>query len=117
MSTKTLLFSITKKDLRVDKFKAPGKGGQKKNKTESAIRITHKDSGAVGQCSDTRSQSKNKKIAFRRLVDCDKFKKWHKLEVAKRLYGIEKLEKEIKKWVKEQMKPENLKIEMFEPIK
>lgn len=41
MSTKELLFSITKKDFKVDTFRCGGKGGQNQNKVESGARITH----------------------------------------------------------------------------
>ncbi len=115
MAKRELLFSITKKDLRLDYYKASGAGGQKKNKTSSACRITHSDSGAVGNCSEHRGQAANKKEAFRRLVASDKFKKWHKVEVARVCYGKDKLERETNTWVEEQMKPKHLKIESFMP--
>jgi protein subunit release factor B len=38
---KELLFSLTKKDFRIDTFRAGGKGGQKQNKTSSGVRVTH----------------------------------------------------------------------------
>jgi len=85
MSEKEILFSVTAKDCRFDYFKAPGNGGQKKNKTESAVRCTHIASGAVGQASDTRSQPQNKKLAFVRMAQSEKFKKWHTIETARRL--------------------------------
>jgi len=37
--SKELLFSLTKKDFRVDTFRAGGKGGQKQNKTNSGVRV------------------------------------------------------------------------------
>lgn len=62
-----LIFSLTKKDFRFDYFRAPGKGGQHKNKTDSACRITHIKSGISAISSDQRSQSQNRKTAFERL--------------------------------------------------
>ncbi|MDD7986728.1 peptide chain release factor-like protein [Lentisphaera marina] len=50
-----------------DFFKASGPGGQKKNKTSSAVRLIHKESGIQASASEDRQQSVNKKRALRRL--------------------------------------------------
>lgn len=82
---KKLLFSVTIKDCRVDTFTVGGRGGSGKDTSNTGVRITHLDSGAVGISSDTRSQRKNKELAFERMANSTKFKTWHKIETAKRM--------------------------------
>jgi protein subunit release factor B len=105
---KELLFSITKKDFEIQTFCSGGKGGQHQNKTESGVRIIHKDSGARGEARDSRYQLQNKKAAFHRLIDSPKFQVWLKIKLAKCSSSLDDVNKD----VDNQMAAKNLKVEI-----
>lgn len=108
---KQRLFSVTKDDFEWQFFRAGGKGGQKQNKTSSACRCIHPPSGAVGESREERSQAQNRKLAFTRCVESKAFQNWVRATSAAMVAGFQSVERQ----VDEAMKPENLKIETYEP--
>ena len=73
----TLNRHLLEREVRVDTYRASGPGGQHLQRTESAVRLTHYPSGVVVTASDTRSQARNREIAFERLI--------HKLRLLNRV--------------------------------
>jgi protein subunit release factor B len=70
---KELLLSVTLKDCDVQCKRGSGKGGQNRNKRDTAVRIVHRASGAVGESQEQRSQLQNKRAAFLRMVQTPVF--------------------------------------------
>lgn len=101
-----LLFSVTIKDCRVDTFTVGGHGGAGKDTSNTGVRITHLASSAVGECTESRSQAKNKQTAWVRMANSKTFQAWHKRKLAELSTG-----KTIEERVDEEMAIRNLKVE------
>ena len=94
-SKRELMFSVTAADCRFDYLRGSGAGGQKRNKTNSAVRCTHLASKAVGYCEESRSQHENKRTAFERMAKTKEFGIWHKIEVSRRTGELERIERKV----------------------
>lgn len=107
--TREKLFSVTIKDCRVDTFRSGGKGGQNQNKVESGVRVVHEPSGAIGESREYRDQPKNKRAAFTRMAQSEKFQRWAR-QTACKLMGKETIEDRVERL----MQPQNLLVEVFD---
>lgn len=103
---KEKIFSVTLKDCDVQTKRGSGKGGQNRNKRDTAVRIVHRESGAVGESQEERSQLQNKQTAFRRMTQTSKFQAW-----LRRKLGQDAL---IRAEVERAMWPVNIKTEVQE---
>src|SRR5574341_1114071 len=65
----TLTVAALKAEVEITAFKSSGPGGQHKNKTESAVRIKHLPTGIIVVATESRSQIKNRELAWQRLIE------------------------------------------------
>lgn len=108
MTERILLNRVTIKDCDVETFKAGGPGGQNQNKRDTGVRIRHRESGAVGESREERSQLQNKRKAFVRMAESERFQQWNRRKAFN-------FDEKVRKTVEDQMRPENLLIEYFDP--
>lgn len=99
---------MTKDDCDWAYTRGSGPGGQKKNKTSSAVHCKHRASGAKGYSEASRSQLDNKRDAFVKMVETDVFKSWHRMEVARKMGVLDLVERA----VEQGMQPRHLKLEI-----
>jgi protein subunit release factor B len=97
MDDKAPLISVTAADCTWSYTKGSGPGGQKKNKTSSAVHCKHEPSGGHGYAEDTRSQHENKRLAFTRMVKSQDFQDWLNFETLRRLGKIDEIERYVRK--------------------
>jgi protein subunit release factor A len=98
------VLSVRISDCEVQTFKATGKGGQNRDKRDTAVRIIHPPSGARGESREERDQLSNKRKAFVRMANSKAFKDWLTREHSRRVADIDA-------WLDDQMQPKNLEIE------
>lgn len=135
MTERKLLFSVTKDDCEWSYTKGTGAGGQKRNKTSSAVHCFHRPSGAHGYSESSRSQLDNRRDAFVKMSKSEEFQTWHRLEVLRRVGTLDQIDRTVEqelrkikieirvdgKWheVKEHMlvdDPDDFKIEFLQEI-
>ena len=76
-----LLFSITKKDLKIDYFSGKGAGGQHRNRHKNCVRLFHKDSNTRVTGQSNKEKRSNIKEALNNLVKHPSFKCWLNIRV------------------------------------
>jgi protein subunit release factor B len=63
------VFERLARDCEITPYKSSGPGGQKKNKTESSVRVRHLPSGIVRIATESRSQARNRETALARVFE------------------------------------------------
>ena len=108
LSSKPPILTITRDDCEWRYQVGRGNGGQKKQKTSSAVICFHRPSEAEGYAEDTRSQLQNRSIAFKRMFESIKFQNWLKLETMRLVGDLDNIDKIVNR----AMSPSNLLVEV-----
>lgn len=95
MSERKLLFSVTKNDCEWSYTRGTGAGGQKRNKTSSAVHCSHRPSGAHGYSEASRSQHENKRDAFVKMAQSKEFQQWNRIEAMKRIGLLDEIDRKV----------------------
>lgn len=70
------ILHLTRKDFIRQTFRTGGKGGQRRDKTETGVRFIHEPSGARGEATEASYQHQNEKVAFKRMAESPKMRAW-----------------------------------------
>lgn len=95
MSKRELLFSVTAKDCEWSYTRGTGNGGQKKNKTSSAVHCMHRPSGAHGYSEASRSQLDNRRDAFVKMAESSEFRTWNRMEAMRRMGVLDEIDRKV----------------------
>lgn len=106
--SKEPIVSVTRDDCEWIYQRGRGNGGQKKNKTNSAVICSHRPSSSQGYAEDHREQGRNRELAFKRMVETKSFQAWIRTETLRKLGTLNEIEEKVDK----AMNPKNLLIEI-----
>ena len=107
-----LIFSVTRKDFEITYFSGTGAGGQHRNRHMNCVRVRHLESGAEGKGTESRKTPDNLRKAFKRCVESDKFKNWHRIKTSE-ILSKKNNEITIEEAVKKEMSQDSLITEVF----
>lgn len=89
------LITVTAQDCDWSYTRGTGAGGQKRNKTSSAVHCTHRASGAHGYSEASRSQLDNRRDAFEKMSATKEFQQWIRLEYMRRTGELLEVERRV----------------------